>query len=450
MTAAAGSARALRVVVFSSLFPSRAAPTAGTFIRERMFRVAAHVPLVVVAPQPWSPLDGLVRRVRRSFRPMAPEHEVVDGVEVFRPRFFSVPGLFKRADGWLMARGARATLARLSREFRPTLLDAHFVYPDGYAASLLAREFGLPLTITIRGSKDEWLIGTSREPMLARALGAATRLFAVSDALKRDVAVRLGEPAGKVAVIGNGVDLSKFERVDRAAARARLDLAPDAQVLIGVGGLIERKGFHRIIPLLPALRRRFPKLVYLIVGGGTTQADLRGALERLAAQHGVADIVRFCGPQLPADLKWFYGAADVFALATAHEGWANVFLEAMACGLPVVTTRVGGNAEVVADASLGALVDWWDAPAFERALGEALARDWDRDAIVAYAQRNTWDRRIDVLLGELARAAGAPDPRTAAAPGAAALSPERSLRPDAWAEPGPALMPTDAYSASRP
>jgi len=387
-----------RLLVFSSLFPSSAAPTAGTFIRERMFRVGTHVPLVVVAPQPWSPLDWLVRLLRRSFRPQAPAHERMAGFDVYRPRYLSFPGVLKRYDGWMMARGCRAAVGRIAAEFRPNLVDAHFLFPDGYAASRLARELGLPLTITLRGSKDEWLIGTDREPSLKEAMGAAAHLFAVSDALKRDVAVRLGEEPGKVTVVGNGVDLGKFVAVDRAEARQRLGIPPDAKVLISVGGLVERKGFHRIIPLLKGLRSRFPGLRYLVVGGGATQGDMRKRLERLARDEGVADVVVFCGPQLPEDLKWFYGAADVFALATEHEGWANVFLEAMACGLPVVTTRVGGNAQVVCEDALGTLVDWWDPAAFAKALEDALARPWDREAIRAYARRNAWDQRVAVLV----------------------------------------------------
>jgi len=282
--------------------------------------------------------------------------------------------------------------------FGATIIDAHFLYPDGWAATRIGARLGLPVTITLRGSKDEWLIGTDREAFLREAMTRAAHLFSVSDALKQDVGVRLGIAPEKITVVGNGVDLAKFTRVDRAEAKAKLGIAPDAPVIIGVGGLIERKGFHRVIPLIASLRTRFPGLVYLIVGGGTTQADMRGTLEALAREHGVQDAVRFCGSQLPADLKWFYGAADVFALATSHEGWANVFLEAMACGLPVVTTRVGGNAQVVCDETLGTLTDWWNPAQFEAALGDALERHWDREAIVAYARSNAWDERIERLV----------------------------------------------------
>src|SRR5262245_29858461 len=126
-----------RILVFSSLFPSSAAPAAGTFIRERAFRVAKRFPLVVVAAQPWSPFDWLARLVRKTFRPSASAFEVMDGVPVHRPRYFSMPGILKIADGWLMARGALPIIRRLEREFRPNVIDAHFLYPDGYAAMLI-------------------------------------------------------------------------------------------------------------------------------------------------------------------------------------------------------------------------------------------------------------------------------------------------------------------------
>ncbi len=396
------------LIVYSSLFPSDAAPTAGTFVRERMFRVARHLPIVVVAPQAWSPLDWLVRRFRPTFRPPAPLRETMDGIEVHRPRFLSVPGILKRLDGRSMAMATLPTVRRLAVRMSAPIIDAHFLYPDGWAATRIAARLGLPVTITIRGSKDEWLIGTDRERYLVEAMRSASRLFAVSAALSRDVAQRLGIDAARVEVIGNGVDLGKFAPVDRAEARRRLGIVPDARVIVGVGNLIPTKGFHRIIPLLPGLRRRHPGLLYLIVGGGASQGDQRGELEALARRCGVADAVRFCGRQPHEALKWYYGAADVFAQATEFEGWSNVLLEAMACGLPVVTTRVGGNAEVVADPSLGELVDWWDAQAFGAAIERALERDWDRDRIVAYARSNTWDDRVARLLAAFrALAAGA-------------------------------------------
>lgn len=371
-----------------------------------MFKVGEHLPIVVVSPQPWSPFDWLVRRFRSSFRPILPRFEQMNGIEIHRPRWLSLPGVAKRFDGWLMWRGSERCVRKLHERFGATLIDAHFLYPDGWAATRIAARLSLPSTITLRGSKDEWLIGTDRERFLVEAMRSATKLFSVSQSLKENVAERLGIDADKVTVIGNGVDTVKFSPVDRSAARRRLGIAENEEVLLSVGGLIPRKGFHRVIPLIPRLRTRHPNLRYLIVGGGMTQANLQADLETLARYHGVSDAVVFCGPKRPEELSDYYSAADVFALATEHEGWANVFLEAMACGLPVISTRVGGNSEVVAEPLTGELVDWWDADAFADALDRALSCSWDRAAIIDYARANSWDDRVRRLLVEFHRLSG--------------------------------------------
>jgi len=106
-----------RIVVFSTLFPSPVQPNAGIFIRERMFRVGKKIPIAVVAPSPWFPLQGLLRRFRPHFRPVAPAYEGMIGVEVFRPRFFCIPGVFKFLDGFFMAHGSLGVMRKIQKEF---------------------------------------------------------------------------------------------------------------------------------------------------------------------------------------------------------------------------------------------------------------------------------------------------------------------------------------------
>jgi teichuronic acid biosynthesis glycosyltransferase TuaC len=392
--------RTPRVLVFTTLFPRSGQPAAGLFIRERMFRVGHFLPITVVAPVPWFPFQSLLRKWKPGFRPTAPSFEVQHGIEVRSPRFLSVPGMFKWLDGILMALGCLPTLLRLKRSFRFDLIDAHFAYPDGHAATLLGRWLGVPVTITLRGTEVPVSRDPRRRSRLIKALARASRIFAVSDSLKRH-ARSLGVSNDKILVVGNGVDMAKFHRVSRVEARSSLALLRDAPVLISVGALVERKGFHRVLETLPALRERFPGLRYLVVGGASPEGDFSAELRQFAADLGVDNCVNFLGTLEPSELKIALSAADVFVLATRNEGWANVFLEAMACGLPVVTTDVGGNAEVVCDARLGIVVPFGHQKALTEALTEALRRDWDRDAIAAHAAANSWDRRVDTLVHEL-------------------------------------------------
>lgn len=404
------------IVVFSTLFPHAGAPNAGPFIRERMFRVGAVLPITVVSPQPWFPGQALLRRWKPHFRPDTTPRESQQGIDILHPTFFSVPGVFKQWDGVFMALGSYLTLKKLQRAGKLDILDAHFAYPDGYAATLLGKWLGVPVTITLRGTELPHSKNAKLRPLLVRALARATRVFSVSDSLRQH-AVSLGIAADKIRVVGNGVDSDKFHRVDRSEARTQLGLGADTPVLISVGGLVERKGFHRVIDCLPELKARFPKLVYLIVGGASAEGDLRAELEQQVATLGLQDAVRFLGIMPAASLKWPLSAADVFVLSTRNEGWANVFLEAMACGLPVITTNVGGNAEVVRHEALGSVVPFDDHAALGAALASALEKNWDRAAILAYARDNNWQKRVAVLVEEFsALHAAALSARTVAKP----------------------------------
>jgi len=385
------------LVVFTTLFPNKNQPGAGLFIRERMFRVGGRLSLVVVAPVPWFPFQNLIRRFRPHFRPPAPKREVQDGFEIYHPRFLSFPGILKSLDGLFMALCTFPTLHRMQKQFPFDVIDSHFAYPDGYAATLLGKWLRKPVTITLRGTEIPLSRRFLRKRLILKALERARLVFSVAASPLQKM-VSLGADGGKIQVVGNGVDTRKFYPILKKDARARLGIPVDAQVLISVGALVERKGFHRVIEVLPDLRKRYPNLKYIAVGGSSPEGDWTERLKQEVREKDLEDVVMFLGPQPPDELNIPLSASDVFVLATSNEGWANVLLEAMACGLPVVTTGVGGNAEVVNDAGLGTIVPFGDPRALESALAEALGTPWDRKKIIGYAEANSWDQRVSVLL----------------------------------------------------
>jgi glycosyltransferase involved in cell wall biosynthesis len=265
------------------------------------------------------------------------------------------------------------------------LIDAHYFYPDGVAAAWLAQEFGLPLTITARGT-DINLIPQYARPrrLILEAAQTAGAVITVCQALK-DRMVELGAPAQKITVLRNGVDLQAFRIKDREALRAKLGVKDF--VLASVGLLIERKGHNFIIEAL----KDIPDATLLIAGSGPD----RQQLENLASRLGVSTRVRFLGNLDREALCEVYNSADALVLASSREGWANVLLEAMACGTPVIGTNVWGTPEVIARPEAGLLLKNRDAQSIVEAAAELRRSPPDRAATRRYAEQFDWQSTTD-------------------------------------------------------
>jgi teichuronic acid biosynthesis glycosyltransferase TuaC len=375
----------MRILTFTTLFPNAEQPDHGIFVENRLRHLLAsqHLAGRVVAPIPWFPGSGKgAGRYSRFAR--APRSEIRHGIPIAHPRFISLPKVGMHLAPFLLYWGARRAVRRLLAEgFAFDVIDAHYFYPDGVAATLLGREFGKPVVITARGT-DVNLIAEYRLPrrMMLWAARHAGGVVTVCAALKTRL-VELGADAASIRVLRNGVDLDRFRPCERAGARQAYGIDGAAPVLLSVGHLIRRKGHELVIEALA----RLPEARLLIAGEGPE----RHALERHARRLGVAGRVRFLGRVAHEALAELYSAADVLVLASSREGWANVLLEAMACGTPVVASNVWGTPEVVADADAGCLVDERTGAAFAAAIAHLLASPPARAATRRYAEGFGWE-----------------------------------------------------------
>lgn len=399
----------MRVLVLTSVYPNARQPLHGIFVARRVRALARLCEIVVVAPVPWFPLNRLLRGAGSTD---IPREEIQDGIAVLHPRFFSVPGVLKSLDGFFYFLSIAPVLWRLRRRFRFDLIDAHFAYPDGLAACLLGKVFARPVTVTLRGTIVPLSRFRLRRRQIAWTLDRAVRIFSVSGALKQ-VAVSLGAPPDKVRVVLNGVDPGVFRPSSQAEARRRLFLPAVRPIVLSIGALSPRKGHQRVVEALPAVLARYPELLYVVVGGPGVEGDTGPLLRRRIAELGLERHVLLVGFQPHDEISRWLAAADVFCLATSNEGLANVVHEALAAGVPVVTTRVGGHAEVVHQGENGFLVDVDDREALTAALVRALDTRWDRAAIARSAASRTWDRVAAEVHSELVELAASPHERAA-------------------------------------
>jgi glycosyltransferase involved in cell wall biosynthesis len=374
----------MKILTFSTLFPNAEKPGHGIFVETRLRHLVAsgNVESRVVAPVPWFPLKherfGQYGRLAR-----VPREETRHAIRVAHPRYPVVPKIGMNVAPALLAQSVKPAIGRIIDEgYDFDLIDAHYFYPDGVAAAMLGKYFNKPVVVTARGS-DITLFPQFRLPrtMIRWAASRANAVITVCNAL-RDEVVALGVDASRVTSLRNGVDLELFRPIERKQN--------EHFTLLTVGHLVPVKGQELIIGALPLL----PDVRLVIAGDGPD----RKKLEAQARALNVLDRVRFLGAVPQAQLRDHYGAADALVLASSREGWANVLLESMACGTPVVASRVYGTPEVVAAPAAGVLMAERSASGVAHAVRSLRADYPDRAATRRYAEGFSWD---DTTAGQI-------------------------------------------------
>lgn len=384
----------LRVLTLASLFPDASRPTFGLFVERQTLGLAARadVAVEVVAPlglPPW-PLN---RHPHYRGGATLPARESRNGLTVHRPRFPLIPGIGARFHPAAIARVLCPLLTRIRQDFPFDVIDAQFFFPDGPAAARLAHHFGVPFSIKARGADIHyWAARADTGPQILAAARAADGLLAVSARMKADVAA-LGIAADRVRVHHTGVDLDRFAPADRTAAKAALGLS--GPVIATVGALIPRKGQDIVIDAMADI----VDASLLLVGDGPDRRMLKARAARFGSR------IRFLGNRPHTALPALLAAADVMALPSASEGLANVWIEALACGTPIVITDVGGAREVLDDDSAGRIVTRTPG-AIAAAITALLAAPPDKNAVRRVAERFTWQRNSATLFDHLSTLAG--------------------------------------------
>ncbi len=387
------SPRPLRVLSYTTLFPNPRMPFHGLFVRRRLEHLARLCDVRVVAPVNVSQDPAAAWSVPRSLD--------LDGVEVHHPRFAVAPGLFKRLDGDLLYLQSRGTARRIAAERPVDIVDAHYAFPDGFAAGRIAADLGKPYALSLRGSDIHVLTRfRGRRERIRRVLAGAAVVVAVSEDLAR-AARDLGAEPAHVRVVPNGVEVEKFTGRDRDAARKALGLRPEERLILSVGRLAEVKGFDLLLRAFAELSRAADAPMRCVILG---EGPSRRSLSAIAGALGVAGSVDMPGWVEPSKLPDWYAAADAFVLLSVSEGCPNVVVESLASGTPVVATAVGGIPEMVRDGVNGFLVGERSSEAAAGALRRALGFRWDREAVRRSGAVRDWDSVAKAQLEALREA----------------------------------------------
>ena len=374
----------MNILIVSNLFPNPVQPERGIFLFQMVKELARRARVRVISPLPrvGGPLAPWLRG-RYPFDAVPAQAEMA-GIPVHFLRYPFVPKVSGPVHPALMGAGIHGAIKKQMRAQTVDLVNAHWVYPEGVACVRAARRLGLPVMLTARGC-DINLYGRMplRAIQISRSLKAADALTAVSRPLAAAME-KLADGQKKVTVIPNGIDRDLFDILNRRQAREKLNLDPDRSLVVTVGSQDEVKGTAFLIRAAALLNRR---VSVACVGDG----PLQGELKTLAQNLGMGDRVLFPGQRPHEEIPLWMNAADLFCLSSIREGHPNVILEAMACGVPVAASKVGGAPDMV-PRHCGALFSPGKVSEMADALARCLSASWDREAIRAQTVHRTWEK----------------------------------------------------------
>jgi glycosyltransferase involved in cell wall biosynthesis len=395
----------IRVLSLSCVYPTVVEPCRGLFVRSRLQALAGHAQVRVVAPV------GLIQwgaGGARCFGAANPSRRIDGGIVVHHPRWLYPPNA-----GWLngplLFLQLLPLLARLRQHFRWEIIDAHYGHPEGVAAALCATAFRCRLVVTVRGSELAHARHRTRRLLLSWCLRRADRVIVLSKEL-RDLVVQLGVLAERVVLVPNGVDGDLFFPKARDETRERLGLDRRLRIVLSAGRLVAEKGHRYVLDAMRCLMNADPDLRLAVVGGpGREGSAFERELRLQLDAPGWCGRVFVLGEISQVELAEWMNASDLFCLGSLREGFPNVVLEALACGLPVVATRVGATPALLPSEEFGFLVPPGDPVALQDSLRRALAREWNRETISVWGRSRSWRQVgeevcaiIDVVAAESA------------------------------------------------
>lgn len=385
----------MKILTFTSLFPNNQQVLLGNFIKERVKYVSKRTEVRVVAPIPYFPFIDQLSHKWNTFLKVK-HSEMIDDLEVYHPRYFMTPKVGMFLYGVTYYLSVRNFVTKLRLRYCFDIIDAHWAYPDGFAAVMLGQKLGVPVVLSLRGSDiNKYLTFPLIRKEILFILNKATKIISVSNAIKEKI-ISLGiEDYQKISVIPNGIDTDRFYIQDKVLSRKKLNLPTEKKILLTVGHLVENKGFHIIIDAVNEILKIRKDILLIIIGNGIFRKYIENQIHKL----GIDKHVMLLGQKPNNELSVWYSSADIFCLASQTEGCPNVLIESIACGTPVVATDVGGVSEIVTSSDYGRLLNERKKEAFVEGILSVLEKKWNKSHFNDFSKNRTWDNVADKLIG---------------------------------------------------
>ncbi len=382
----------MKILVISQMFPCRRHPTSAIFFANLMNELALKIDdLIIVTPRPYIP--KILTKFKKKWAKWYLDPMVSKGkdMEIIRPYYLSLQGVSNEGmNGYLMYYSLLNLVKKLIIERKIDLILGYNMIPDGIAAVRLAKRFNLP--------SGFWAIGTdvndfaryskSNYYLTKKCIQDSDLIITESKDLENKIR-ELGCPNGKVHTFYKGIDLSNFQDLpSKDSLFNKLQLNTQKKYILFVGRLIYDKGIYELIQVFKNIAKEFPYYELILIGEEIEEIRLRENISEL----GLKEKVHFKGILSHGEVANYMKISDILVLPTWAEGLPNVILEAMATGLPVVATNVGGIPEVLQDGFSGLSVPVKNVDELTKAAIRMIKDDGLRIKCIRNAKKLIYDK----------------------------------------------------------
>jgi len=379
----------MNLLIISDRYPHKDDPYSASFVRKLVkYEQKYFDNIYVISLNPWLP-PFIAKKLSnpRWYRDAIAEDYSYDNVHVYFAKYFTLKGMFfLRRKDISAYKKIKKIIERENIKF--DLVHAHFAHPAGTAAIRIKKDFNKPLVITGHGHdvREYPFLDTKLKNKIFDALSGADAFITVSKS-NAELLKKAGYK-GQITIIPNGFDPEIFKPRNIREIRQTLELPLDKKIIVSVGRLIERKGYIYLIEAVKKLSNKRKDFKVIVIGDGPLKQHLREEVTK----RGINNIIEFIGEiKQDIDVAKYISAADFFVLPSLDEGNPTVMFESLGCGVPFVGTRVGGVPEIITSEEYGLLCDPKDVNSLAEKINIALNKDWNRERIVQYAQKFTWD-----------------------------------------------------------
>jgi glycosyltransferase involved in cell wall biosynthesis len=325
-----------------------------------------------------------------------PENYSYGNISVYFPKYFPLP---TSPDFFMLSRkhlNFHAIHGLITREkIGFDIVHSHFIFPAGYVGMKLKERYHVPFIITAHGGdvykapfkNDKWF------QLSKSILEHADKIITTSIRNFNIITREIGISEQKVYIIGNGFDNNKFYQMNQRQIREKLSLPQDKKILLSVGNLVEIKGHKYLVEAVNKVLAKRKDILCIIIGRGIGKEKLQNQIDSL----GLNDFIKVINGVSHDEVPFWMNACDLFVLPSLDEGFPTVIPEALACGKPVIASRVGGIPEIINNKDIGELFQKKNVDGLVTAIINALNKEWDHEKTIKYAQGYTWDNIANKL-----------------------------------------------------